>query len=129
MPSTARTTTPAFDCYGTLDFVIYAILNALGLNPERLDARPGYFTTHDDIARRNARRLVNYFGAKPIHAIKAIREHSGMDLKSAKDAWDHILVAYEVEADYHRAAIAKCLEDDNLGGMEYHLSKFRASPR
>ena len=122
--------TPAFDCYGTLDFVIYAILNALGLNPERLDARPGiHFTTHDEIARRNARKLVNHFGAKPIHAIKEIREHSGMDLKSSRDAWEHIVEAYEVDADYHRASIARCLEDDNLGGMEYHLSKFRQCER
>lgn len=130
MNRTLRSNAPAFDCYGTLDFIIFAILQTLGLDPERLVRDPErYNTTHDRIAYRNARRFANHYAAHPIPAIKAIREHSGMDLVSAKDAWNHILAAYEVEADYHRASVAKCLEDGNIGGADYHLRKFEQAVR
>lgn len=123
-------TRPAFDAYATLDFVIYAVLNALGLNPEPLTARPDLaLSTHDDIAYRNARKFVSHFGGRPIKAMSAMKEQTGMDLKSVKEAWHHILDIYEVEADYHRAAIAACFARDNLGGVEYHAMKFRECRR
>lgn len=79
--------------FGTLDFIIYAVMQRVNITPLRLNT----FTeslTPDEIAESNARALLNYFEGRKIHAIKEIREVSGLDLRSAKDAYDQIVETY-----------------------------------
>lgn len=119
---------PAFEYYANLDFIVWVILNTLGLNPERLRRDPeNRYTTFDGIAYRNARRFVNAFACRPIHAIKEIRDHSGMDLVSSKEAWLTILSTYELEREYYRACIVDALHRDDAFALEHYFGKFKAA--
>jgi len=82
-----------FDTHvGTLDVIIYAVLNMLGLPRERID--------NDESARLNAARFVEYYGDKQIRAIKAIREVSGLNLRDSRDAWFQAIETYYGDYQY-----------------------------
>ena len=82
-----------FDRIGCLDGVVYMVLNSLGLSPLPLrEINPPVLI--DDVTDLNGAAFLSYFRGQPIQAIKAIRDVTGFDLKTAKRAYDSLLETY-----------------------------------
>lgn len=97
--------------FGTLDFIIYGVLRSLGVEPLRLSVWQGLDA--DGVATANAAKFRDHFGDRKIAAIKAVREVSGLDLRSAKEAVEQIDETYGDARDIARMALA-CLVDGDV---------------
>lgn len=101
------------------DIIVHAVLVHLGLTAEPLVAG-------DEGQRyRNARRLVNGFGGRPIKAIKAIKDVTGLSVRECRDAWEGILEIHGLENEYHRAAALYYLQAEMPELAEVHIRKVR----
>lgn len=87
-----NTHTPAFDSIGVLDLVIYTVLVNLSLTPIALKHHPDM--TIGQACESNAAVFLRHFDGTPIRAIKAIRDVTGFDLRSAKEAHNQIRDTY-----------------------------------
>ena len=83
----------AFDSIGVLDMVVYTVLRTLGLYALPLRAVDGL--TIGQVCEVNAATFLAHFDGTPIQAIKAVREASGFDLRSSKEAYEQVRDTYE----------------------------------
>lgn len=106
---------------GTLDVIVFMVLNTLGMHALRF----GISTDPANGARAtdNAQLLIHHFADQPIQAIKAIRETSGLDLKSSKDAWDQICETYDDGDRRYVVALKRAIKNRDLQAAEYYASK------
>lgn len=93
--------------FGTLDFIIYGVLRSLGIEPLRMSTWGDL--SADNIALANAAKFLDHFGDRKIAAIKAVREVSGLDLRSAKEAVEQIDETYGDVKDIARMALDSLL--------------------
>ncbi len=90
----------AFDSIGVLDMVVYTVLRTLGLYALPLRADNGM--TIGQVCEVNAGTFLAHFDGTPILAIKAVREASGFDLRSSKEACEQVRDTYEALAENKR---------------------------
>lgn len=106
---------------GTLDIIIYAVLNSLGMSRAPLTPLGRVETTIDQRCEMNARSFLAHFGTYKIKAIKAIREVSGLGLVDAKQAYEQVIETYlydteidEITSEDWRQAVALGLTTDSF---------------
>lgn len=95
--------------FGTLDVIIAVVLIRLGL-PATLNIWANGGSTPDQIAADNAARFIEHFGDRRIAAIKAVREATGLELRSAKYAVVQVYETYQTAEHYASLAI-EALQD------------------
>ena len=111
---------------GTLDVIVYAVLNTLGMHALRFASHGGVGDGASGNGARavdNAQLFIHHFADQPIQAIKAIREHSGLGLKDAKDAWDQICETYDDGDRRYIVALKRAIKNRDLQAAEYYVSK------
>jgi hypothetical protein len=111
---------------GTLDIIIFVVLTSLGYRPEGFTGN-GIDGDMDHRCARNARLFLNHFDNRKIHAIKAVREATGLGLRDAKDAVEQAIETYVGREQHFRDLATTAIAHGEYANAEYYITMARAA--